>query len=145
MKGQTMKLRNMSAYVTEEKNITIELANGEVLDLENALVLHSYSRRVAVYCKMRVYLLPCYEYSVTTWKHVHAFVQDCCSFVWDCNAREMRKIAALGVEDDEKEYAFANGIVEGIPVENVNCEGCVLFGNAECSRLCALTHRVVNW
>lgn len=31
-----MKLRNMSAYVTEEKNITIELANGEVLDLENA-------------------------------------------------------------------------------------------------------------
>lgn len=38
MKGQTMKLRNMNAYVTEE-NITIALANGEVLDLENALVL----------------------------------------------------------------------------------------------------------
>lgn len=35
MKGQTMKLRNMSAYVTEEKNITIELASGEVLNLEN--------------------------------------------------------------------------------------------------------------
>lgn len=34
MKGQTMKLRNMNAYVTEEKNITIEIANGEVLDLE---------------------------------------------------------------------------------------------------------------
>lgn len=145
MKGQTMKLRNMSAYVTEEKNITIELASGEVLNLENALVLHSYSSRVAVYCKMRVYLLPRYDYSVTTWKHVHAFVQDYCSFVRDYNAREMRKIAALGVEDVEKEYAFANGIVEGIPVENVNCEGCVLFGNAECSRLCALTHRVVNW
>lgn len=30
MKGQTMKLRNMNAYVTEEKNITIELASGEV-------------------------------------------------------------------------------------------------------------------
>lgn len=74
MKGQTMKLRNMSAYVTEEKNITIELASG--------------------------------------------------------------------VEDVEKEYAFAKG-VEGIPVENVNCEGCVLFGSVECSRLCALTHRVV--
>ena len=29
--------------------------------------------------------------------------------------------------------------------ENVNCEGCVLFGNGECSRLCALTHRVVTW
>lgn len=138
MKGQTM-----NAYVTEE-NITIELESGEVLDLENALVLHSYSSRVAVYCKMRVYLLPRYDYSVTTWKHVHAFIQDYCRFVRDCDAREMRKIAALGVEDDEKEYAFANGIVEGIPVENVNCEGCV-FGNAECSRLCALTHRVVNW
>lgn len=130
MKGQTMqtmKLRNMSAYVTEEKNITIELANGEILNLENALVLRSYSSRVAVYCKMRVYLLPRYDYSVTTWKHVHAFVQDYCSF------------------DVEKEYAFAKGIVEGVPVENVNCEGCVLFGNVECSRLCALTHRVVTW
>lgn len=145
MKGQTMKLRNMSAYVTEEKNITIELASGEVLNLENALVLHSYSSRVAVYCKMRVYLLPRYEYSVTTWKHVHAFIQDYCSFVRDCNAREMRKIAALGVDDVEKEYAFAKGTVEGIPVENVNCEGCVLFGNVECSRLCALTRRVVTW
>lgn len=75
MKGQTMKLRNMNAHVTEEKNITIE----------------------------------------------------------------------LGVDDVEKEYAFAKGIVEGVPVENVNCEGCVLFGNVECSRLCALTHRVVTW
>lgn len=111
-----MKLRNMSAYVTEEKNITIELASGEVLNLENALVLHSYSSRVAVYCKMRVYLLPRYDYSVTTWKHVHAFIQDC-TLVWDCNAREMRKIAALGVDDVEKEYAFAKGIVEGCPLK----------------------------
>ena len=142
VKGQTTKLRNMSAHVTEEKNIAIELASGEVLNLENALVLHSYDSRVAVYCKMRVYLLPRYDYSVTTWKHVHAFIQDYCSFVWDCNAREMRKIAALGVE---REYAFAKGIVEGVPVENVNCEGCALFGNVECSRLCALTHRVVTW
>lgn len=140
-----MKLRNMSAYVTEEKNITIELANGRILNLEDALVLHSNSSRVAVYCKMRVYLLPLYDYTVTTWKHVHAFIQDYCSFVRDCNAREMRKIAALGVEDVEKEYAFANGIVDGLPVENVNCEGCVLFGNGECSRLCALTHRVVTY
>ena len=140
-----MKLRRMSAHVTEEKNITIELASGEHLELENALVLHSYSSRVAVYCKMRVYLLPLYDYSVTTWKHVHTFIQDYCRFVWDCNAREMRKIAALGVDDVEKEYAFANGIVEGLPVENVNCEGCVLFGNGECSRLCAHTCRVVTW
>ena len=37
---------------------------------------------------------------------LHAFIQDYCSFVCDYNAREMRKIAALGVDDDEKEYAF---------------------------------------
>lgn len=140
-----MKLRNMNAYVTEEKNITIEIASGVVLNLENALVLHSYSSRVAVYSNMQVFLLPRFDYSTTTWKHLHAFIDDYCEGVRDYNAREMRKIAALGVEDVKKEYAFANGIVEGIPVENVNCEGCVLFGNAECSRLCALTHRVVNW
>jgi hypothetical protein len=88
-----MKLRNMNACVTEEPAITIELANGEVLNLENALVLHSYSSRVAIYCKMRVYLLPRYDYSVTTWKHVHAFVQDYCSFVNDYDAARMRAIA----------------------------------------------------
>lgn len=112
-KGRTMKLRNMSAHVTEEKNITIELASGEVLELENALVLHSYSSRVAVYCKMRVYLLPRYDYSVTTWKHVHAFVQDYCSFVNDYGAARMRAIARDGVYNTEKEYAFSGGIVEG--------------------------------
>ena len=112
-KGRTMKLRNMSAHVTEEKNITIELASGEILELENALVLHSYSSRVAVYCKMRVYLLPRYDYSVTTWKHVHAFVQDYCSFVNDYGAARMRAIAREGIYNTEKEYAFSAGIVEG--------------------------------
>ena len=108
-----MKLRSMSAYVTEEPTITIELANGEVLNLENALVLHSYSSRVAIYCKMRVYLLPRYDYSVTTWKHVHAFVQDYCSFVNDYGVARMRAIAREGVYNTEKEYAFSAGIVEG--------------------------------
>lgn len=112
-KGQTMKLRSMSAYVTEEPSITIELASGEVLNLKNALVLHSYSSRVAVYCKMRVYLLPRYDYSVTTWKHVHAFVEDYCSFVNDYSAARMRTIAREGVYNTEKEYAFSAGIVEG--------------------------------
>lgn len=140
-----MKLRNMSAYVTEEPNLIIQLASGEVIELENALMLHSYGSRVAVYCKMRVYLLPRYDYSVTTWKHVHAFVQDYCSFVNDYGASRMRAIAREGVYNTEKEYAFAAGIVEGKPVENVNCEGCELFGIGECSRLCARTHRVTRW
>ena len=108
-----MKLRNMSAHVTEEKNITIELTSGEILNLENALVLTSYASRVAVYCNMRIYLLPRYDYSVTTWKHVHAFVQDYCSFVNDYSADRMRSIAREGVYNTEKEYAFSAGIVEG--------------------------------
>lgn len=106
-----MKLRSMIACVTEEPAITIELANGEVLNLENALVLHSYSSRVAIYCKMRVYLLPRYDYSVTTWKHVHAFVQDYCTAVNDYGAARIRAIAAAGVTDEECEYALASGIV----------------------------------
>lgn len=116
-----MKLRNMNACVTEEPAITIELANGEVLNLENALVLHSYSSRVAIYCKMRVYLLPRYDYSVTTWKHVHAFVQDYCSFVNDYDAARMRAIAREGVYNTEKEYAFSAGIVEGGRAWFISC------------------------
>lgn len=108
-----MNLRRMSAHVTEEKQLTIELASGDVLNLENALVLHSYASRVAVYCKMRVYLLPRYDYSVTTWKHVHAFIQDYCSFVNDYPANKIRAIASEGVYNTCKEYAFSNGIVEG--------------------------------
>ena len=104
-----MKLRNMSAYVTEEKNITIELASGEVLNLENALVLHSYSSRVAVYCNMQVFLLPRFDYSITTWKHLHAFIDDYCEGVRDCSASEMRYKAAFDL--DNGEYRYADGIV----------------------------------
>ena len=140
-----MKLRNMSATVTEEKNITIELASGEVLNLENALVLTSYASRVAVYCKMRVYLLPRYDYSVTTWRHVHAFIQDYCSFVNDYSAARIRAIAREGVYDTEKEYAFAAGVVEGMPSELCNCEGCVSLSGEECGHLCPLTYCLITY
>ena len=108
-----LKLRSMSAEVEYAESVTIELANGEVIELNNAYILHSYASRVAIYCKMRVYLLPRYDYSVTTWKHVHAFVEDFCSFVNDYPASRMRAIAHEGVTNTEKEYAFSNGIVEG--------------------------------
>lgn len=103
------KLRNMSATVEHVDNIAIETANGEIVELENAYVLTSYSSRVAVYCKMRVYLLPRYDYSVTTWKHVHAFIQDYCSFVNDYDAKTMRYHAKHELNNGE--YMFANGIV----------------------------------
>lgn len=103
------KLRRMSATVERVESITVELANGERVTLENADVLTSYSSRVAIYCKMRVYLLPRYDYSVTTLRHVHAFIQDYCSFVRDYDVKTIRNIAANGLNGGE--YMFANGIV----------------------------------
>ena len=131
-----MKLRNMNAHVTEEKSIIVQLESGEILNLENALVLHSYSSRVAVYCNMRVYLLPRYDYSVTTWRHVHAFVQDFCVCVNDYSAPRMREIAREGVYDDDKEYAFAAGILEGFPSMFCTRDFCENFGMDECQNHC---------
>lgn len=104
-----MKLRNMSASVDKVDTITLQLSTGEVVTLDDAYVLTSYYSRVAVYCKMRVYLLPRYDYSVTTWKHLHAFVQDYCSFVRDYDARTMRHVAEHELNNGE--YMFALGIV----------------------------------
>ena len=109
------KLRNMSATVERHNSISIELATNEIVDLKDAYVLTSYSSRVAVYgynnhSGWRVYLLPRYDYSVTTWKHVHAFIQDYCDYVPDKPAREMRQWAGLGVTNEGFEYAFATGI-----------------------------------
>lgn len=99
----------MSAEVEHVSNITLELTNGETVELENAYVLWSYTSRVAVYCKMRVYLLPRYDYSVTTWKHVHAFIQDYCPGVRDYCAKTMRYNAEHELNNGE--YMFANGWV----------------------------------
>lgn len=137
-----MKLRNMPATVDFVDSITLKLEDGGNIHLENAYVLTSYASRVAVYCKMRVYLLPRYDCSVTTWKHVHAFVQDYCSFVNDCSARDMRAIAAEGVEDNEREYAFACGIVRGVEPDYCNCEGCI---NWPCEGVCGLTEHVETY
>ena len=106
-----MQLRHMSATVDTYKTITLKLRNGEIITLENATVLTSYASRIAVYSKMQVFLLPRYDYSITTWKHLHAFVQDHCSFVRDCSARRMRYIAENELNGGE--YRLADGIVWG--------------------------------
>lgn len=62
-----MKLRHMSATVDYVDSITLKLEDGENIHLENAYVLTSYASRVAVFCKMRCYLLPHYDCSVTIW------------------------------------------------------------------------------
>lgn len=137
-----MKLRSMSATVDFVDSITLKVEDGKNIHLENAYVLTSYASRVAVYCKMRVYLLPRYDYSVTTWKHLHAFIEDYCSFVRDYDAKTMREIASYGVTDSECEYAFASGIVTGVEPENCKCEGCV---NWPCEGVCGLTEHVESY
>lgn len=141
-KETIMKLRNMSATVDFVDSITLKLEDGENIHFENAYVLTSYASRVAVYSKVRVYLLPRYEYSVTTWKHLHAFIEDCCSSVRDCDAKTMREVASHGVTDPECEYAFARGIVTGVEPEHCKCEGCV---NWPCEGVCGLTEHVETY
>lgn len=141
-KGTIMKLRNMSATVDYVDSITLKLEDGENIHLKNAYVLTSYASRVAVYCKMRVYLLPRYDYSVTTWKHLHAFIDDYCSFVRNYDAKTIREIASYGVTDTECEYAFASGIVTGVEPEYCNCEGCV---NWPCVGVCGLTEHLERY
>lgn len=103
------KLRSMSATVETVENITLELESGEFVDLKNATVLTSYASRVAVYCKMQVFLLPRFDYSVTTWKHLHAFVEDYCPMVRDYNAATMRQNAKERANGGE--YQLAKAIV----------------------------------
>ena len=85
------------------------VSTGEIITLENATVLTSYASRVAVYSKMQVFLLPRFDYSITTWKHLHAFIDDYCAGVRDYSAREMRYNAENELNGDE--YRFADGIV----------------------------------
>ena len=107
-----MKLRSMSATVDFYPTIDLQLADGSYITLTSALVLKSYYSRVAVYSNDRVYLLPRYDYSATTWKHVHAFIQDYCDGVQDVCARDMRRYASEGVFNTNIHYCMAKGICE---------------------------------
>lgn len=88
-----MKLRHMSAEVLELSDVVIEEERfGEVrlTYAPCALALKSYASIVAIYYDGEIYMLPRYDYSVTTWEHVHAFIQDYTS-ITDLCARDMRK------------------------------------------------------
>jgi hypothetical protein len=115
----TVQLRNMSAEVNHNHIIELEDLTGNRFTVTDAFTLTSYVSLVAVYGydarseKYRVFLLPRYDYSVTTWKHLHAFIQDYCACGMDVNANIMRKRASLGCSYEEYEYEFVNGIVYG--------------------------------
>lgn len=104
-----MQLRNMHATVSHEPTITLKLHNGGTVVLKDATLLTSYAFRVVVYCEGHVYLLPRYDYSVTTWKHIHVFIQDHCHMVRDVPAKDMRYAAEHELKNGE--YMLADGIV----------------------------------
>lgn len=108
----TIKLRYMSACVETNANVDVLIREtGEVINIPNAVVLTSYKSRVAVYDGERVYLLPRYDYSNTTWQHLHAFLEDYCHNVPHLYAKEMRKVANGGIKNGEYPlYTFASGI-----------------------------------
>ena len=73
-----MRLRNMSAYALELSDVVIEEERcGEVrhICVPYALALKSYESIVSIYYAGKIYMLPRYDYSITTWGHVHAFIQ----------------------------------------------------------------------
>lgn len=53
-----------------------------------------------------IFMLPRYDYSPTTWKHVHAFIQDCTSFT-DLCASDMRR----AFTDGSYCYHYAEGLI----------------------------------
>lgn len=79
-----MKLRNMSAEVITMSNVKVRRNTDEntyrATTIDHAIALRSYDSVVALfdttYCTL--YLLPRFDYSNTTWKHVHAFIEDVC-------------------------------------------------------------------
>lgn len=108
-----MNLRSMTATVDFYPTIDLQLEDGRYVTLTKALVLKSYDSRVAVYSNGRVYLLPRYDYSVTTWKHVHAFIQDYCDGIQDVCANDMRRYVSDGLVNSGIPYCMASGIYYG--------------------------------
>lgn len=111
-----MKLRHMSAEVENLKDVDIMAVKADGSDykihLESCIALRSYNSIVAIYSYGEIYLLPRYDYSVTTWRHVHAFIQDYCHDIidGDCTAiREKAKCEDMGYHF-ASHYAYMNGL-----------------------------------
>lgn len=89
-----MKLRSMSAEVRSVYGVKVEDCHGQLIELDGmACELTSYNSVVAYYHVKTgiLYLLPRYDYSVTTWKHIHAFIQDYCDCTPDWGAKRIRQ------------------------------------------------------
>ena len=104
---ETVKqLRHMHAAIkTFDKDIEVVVpTTNQRMTLASPIMLRSYGTLVAIYGKVRqqqqkpkLFLLPKYDASRTTWKHLHAFVTDHCTGIEDMSAKDMRLAANAGV------------------------------------------------
>lgn len=97
----------MSAKVIEPSSATAYTSECGEFTIQYPTILKSYASNVAVYDKTtnRVYLLPKYDYSNTTTKHVHAFIEDYTPFYF-MNYDKMRKDA----KGAKRKYMFIENI-----------------------------------
>lgn len=75
---------------------------------DRAKALKSYNSIVAMATSDDLFMLPRYDYSPTTWKHVHAFIKDCTPFT-DLCASDMRR----AFRDGSYCYHYAEGVRYG--------------------------------
>lgn len=107
-----MKLRHMTAEVVELEDVVIEEnRHGEKIYhvYDSVKALKSYDSIVAMATSEDIFMLPRYDYSPATWKHVHAFIQDCTSFT-DLCASDMRR----AFTDGSCCYHYAEGFDMGV-------------------------------
>lgn len=103
------KLRHMSAHVEywDTAGIKLKCYDGDDYEekevtIDYPIALVSYESVVALWDGYdMLYLLPYYNHSNTTWKHLHAFIED---FTWlpFASANNIRKMAKAG-----DNYGFA--------------------------------------
>lgn len=103
----THHLRTMIATVKTPCWIKLVFDDNTTKDIHYPTILTSYKTDVAVYDQYanRVYLLPDYDYSTTTTKHVHAFIEDYTPFSF-MSYKDMRRDA----KGAQRKYTFIENI-----------------------------------
>lgn len=99
--AKILKLNKITCYFTSDYKCAFTI--------KNPIILQSYDSWVAVYDDniKHLYLLPDYDYSKTTCKHVHAFIEDYTSL-----KRKSYKDIRKDAKGAQERYTF---------IENIEC------------------------
>lgn len=104
----TVRLRTMSASIKTPRWITLVFDDDSKVDVHYPTILTSYKTDVAVYDNNLnvVYLLPDYDCSNTTMKHLHAFIEDF-TYIQNKPIKDIRKDAAT----TKTNYFFCKNLI----------------------------------